>query len=133
MNYIEQFMKDNGLRVDTYFEIEGSQHKYVFKPDFCLWRITPGFPEVIDYIELGLLLTGQCRPVSKMEQVAEILGVKLDEEFNINKDGMEIPNGPFTLTEFGLEGKGEVSFPAHIFMKLLTGEHKIVPIEQEEA
>lgn len=122
MNYIEQFMKDNGLTVGTYFKIDEDAADYVFDSHFKLWAKLPGGATVTAPTALSALLTGTWCPITKMKQVAKILGVKLNEEFNINKDGMGIPNGPFRLTELGLQGEYEVIFPTY-FMKLLTGRY----------
>ena len=132
MNYIEQFMKDNGLNVGTCFKIDKLNSEYVFDEDFVLWKkLRRGTSETAS-VTLAELLTGRCRPVTKMGQVAEILGVKLGEKFNINKNGIGSPTGPFRLTENGLEDNISLLVPTQ-FMKLLTGEYQVVPIEQEEA
>lgn len=132
MNYIEQFMKDNGLTVDVYFEIDGRRGKYIFDTNFVLWHkpIESNYP-IEDSLALVELLTGKCRPISKMEQVAKILGVKLNEKFNIDKNGIEPPVGPFRLTEYGLEDERRLAAPVAL-MKLLAGEYKIALIGQED-
>lgn len=128
-NYIEQFMEDNGLTVGTYFEVYGHSGWYKFDSSFSLWyRPAKSLAAVDGSTTLVDLLTGRYRPTSKMEQVAEILGVKLGEKFNIDKNGIAPPVGPFRLTERGLEDDVLASCPTH-FMKLLTGEYKIVHIE----
>lgn len=128
-NYIEQFMEDNKLSVDTYFEVYGYSGWYMFDSDFVLWyKPVKNRPAVDGSTMLVELLTGRCRPTSKMEQVAEVLGVKLNEKFNIDKNGIAPPVGPFRLTERGLEDDVLASCPTH-FMKLLTGEYKIVHIK----
>ncbi|PAV39958.1 hypothetical protein CJ260_00535 [Megasphaera sp. ASD88] len=131
MNYIEQFMEDNELYIGVCFKIDKLSGEYVFDEDLVLWKKCRQDVSEIASVALVGLLTGRCQPVTKMEQVAKILGVKLDEEFNMNKDGTEIPNGPFKLTKRGLQGKDGVLFPTY-FMKLLTGRYKVVPIEQED-
>ena len=132
MNYIEQFMEDNGLPVNTYFEVYGHSGWYKFDSSFSLWyKPAKSLASVDGSTTLVGLLTGIYRPITKMEQVAEILGVKLNEKFNIDKNGIEAPEGPFMLTERGLKDEDSCNCPTH-FMKLLTGEYKIVPIEQEE-
>lgn len=56
-----------------------------------------------------------------MKQVAEMLGVELNEEFKI--DGHE---GNFRLSEnFGLVHEHRVSMPS-LLEKILTGRHKII-------
>lgn len=131
MNYIEQFMKDNGLTFNTYFKVDGSSANYRFDSDYRLWGKPPGGTAKIADATLWDLLTGKLRPITKMERVAKILGTKLNEKFNIDKNGIEPPVGPFRLTEYGLENERRLSSPTAL-MKLLTGEYKIVPIEQED-
>lgn len=130
MNYIEQFMKDNGLTFNTYFKVDGISTNYRFDSDYRLWGDPPGGTAEIAHATLRGLLTGKLRPITKMERVAEILGTKLNEKFNIDKNGIEPPVGPFRLTEYGLENERRLSSPTAL-MKLLTGEYKIVPIEQD--
>lgn len=132
-NYIEQFMEDNKLSVNTYFEVYGYSGWYMFDSDFVLWyKPVKNRPAVDGSTTLVELLTGRCRLITKMEQVAEILGVKLGEKFDIDKNGIELPVGPFMLTERGLKDEDSYDCPTY-FVKLLTGEYKIVPIEQEES
>lgn len=131
-NYIEQFMKDNELTFNTYFKVDGSSANYRFDSDYRLWGKPPGGVAETAHVTLRDLLTGKLRPITKMERIAEILGIKLNEKFNIDKNGIAPPVGPFRLTERGLEDDVLASCPTH-FMKLLTGEYKIVPIEQEES
>ena len=53
MNYIEQFIKDNGLTIDTYFEIYGRRGKYIFDANFVLWYkpIESNPPYVYDFFQ----------------------------------------------------------------------------------
>ena len=131
-NYIEQFMEDNGLTFNTYFKVDGNSANYRFDSGYRLWVKPPGGATVIDNVTLWYLLAGKSRPLSKMERIAEILGVNLGEKFNIDKNGIELPVGPFMLTERGLKDEDSYDCPTH-FVKLLTGEYKIVPIEQGES
>ena len=128
-NYIEQFMEDNELTFNTDFKVEGSSVNYRFDSGYRLWGKPPaGGVAEIAHATLRDLLTGKLRPITKMERIAEILGIKLNEKFNIDKNGIAPPVGPFRLTERGLEDDVLASCPTH-FMKLLTGEYKIVHIE----
>ena len=133
-NYIEQFMKDNNLSVDTYFKVEGHRGKYMLDSDYFLWyKPVNSQPAVDGSATIVDLLTGKLRPISKMERVAEILGVKLGEKFNIKANSTGDTQGPFKLTGHGIESdKIYGTYPTCLEL-LLTGEYEIVPIEQEES
>ena len=132
MNYIEQFMDDNGLSVGTCFKIDKLSGEYVFDEDFVLWKKCRQDVSEIASVALAGLLTGRCQPVTKMGQVAEILGVKLGERFLINTGGEGLSTSQFAITKNGLETDPNRPYPVAL-MKLLTGEYKITPIKQEEA
>ena len=65
------------------------------------------------------------KKVNYMEAIATMLGVELNEEFNVYFEIRDLAVGDYRLTEKGLEKKSENGWErlsGNIFVKLLTGD-----------
>ena len=109
-NYIKEFMDDNGLIINIPFDtIQGG--RFFFDEKFHLYRID-NFNNVHEsMIGLVPLLIGRIQIISKMERVAKILDIEMNQPYDIKRVSDKKIVGRYILTDKGFVTKYGMEVP----------------------
>lgn len=131
-NYIKEFMKENNIKINMPFEIEGNNGYTVCERCFIdenllLYTLNEDKGIKVNETLFLFLLAGEYKVASKIKMVARILGVEMNEPFKVREtEFLGIATvSKYTLTENGLidsKGKPAPEYLTH----LLTGQYVIV-------
>lgn len=122
-NYIKEFMNNNGLMINIPFDtIQGG--RFFFDEKFHLYRID-NFNNVHEnMIGLVPLLIGKIQIISKMEQVAKILNIEMNQPYDIKRVSDKKIVGRYILTDKGFVTKYGMEIP-EVLTYLLSGVYVI--------
>lgn len=122
-NYIKEFMNDNGLIINVPFDtIQGG--RFFFDEKFRLYHIDNSNNVYENMIGLVPLLTGRIQIISKMERVAKILDIEMNQPYDIKRVSDKKIVGRYILTDKGFVTKYDMEIP-EVLTYLLSGVYAV--------
>lgn len=122
-NYIKEFMNDNGLIINIPFDtIQGG--RFFFDEKFQLYHIDSSNNVHENMIGLVPLLIGRIQIISKMERVAKILDIEMNQPYDIKRVSDKKIVGRYILTDKGFVTKHGMEVP-EVLTYLLSNTYTV--------